>query len=169
MTTFRITLKQHQARLVSLAIGYHLTRPGSEIDHDTMSKYKHGLGELAPVVDAQLDEPQAAFDLNPLQGMLLSTAFSSTLSELKMYSIFDRMAGDSRRPRSTAPGFDDHLRDLFPEIAGDPSYASRLAEDMAMLRRDMPFARARELYEEERQAAGLARQQRKSWQFWKRA
>jgi hypothetical protein len=169
MTSFRITLRQHQAKLVSLAIGYHLARPGSEIDHGTMSAYKHGLAELAPMVEAQLEEAQAVFDLSPLQGMLLSTAFSSTLSELKMYSVFDRMAGDSRRPRSTAPGFDDHLRELFPAIAGDPSYASRLAEDMAMLRREMPFARARELYELERQAAELARQQRKPWQFWKRA
>ena len=71
-----------------------------------------------------------------------------------MCSVFDRMAGDSRRPRSTATGFDDHLRDLFPEIAGDAAYASQLAEEMALLRRELPFARAREALEEERQAAG---------------
>jgi hypothetical protein len=169
MTTFRIKLPQHQAKLVALAITYHLARPGSELDPDTMSQFKHGLAELLPIVEAQLEEREATFDLNALQGMLLSTAFSSTLSELKMYSVFDRMAEGSRRPRSTAPGFDDRLRSLFPAIAGDPSYASRLAEDMALLRREMPFARAREEWELERQAAQLARQQRKPWQFWKRA
>lgn len=169
MTTFRIKLPQHQAKLVALAVGYHLARPGSEIDPDTMASYQHGLRELVPVIDAQLEERETTFDLNPLQGMLLSTAFSSVLSELKMYSVFDRMAGDSRRRRSTAPGFDDRLRTLFPAIAGDPSYASQLAEEMALLRRDLPFARARELHEQERQAAEAARHQRKPWQFWKRA
>jgi hypothetical protein len=168
MTTFRIKLPQHQARLVALAIGYHLARPGSEIDPDTMSHYKHGLAELTPVIEAQLDEPNTLFDLSPLQGMLLSTAFSSVLSELKMYSLVDRMSGESRRPRSTAPGFDDRLRSLFPEIAGDAYYASKLAEDMALLRRELPFAKARELHEAERQAAEAARRQRKPWQFWRR-
>jgi hypothetical protein len=127
------------------------------------------LGELAPVVDAQLDQPHATFDLNALQAVLLATAISSCLSELKMYSVFDRMAGESRRRRSTAPGFDDRLRNLFPEIAGDPGHASFLAEEMALLRRELPFARAREMLEEERLAAESERRtQKKSWQFWKR-
>lgn len=169
MTEFRIKVPQHQAKLVALAVSYHLARPGSELDPDTMAKYKHGLAELVPIIEAQLEEREVVFDLNALQGMLLSTAFSSTLSELKMYSVFDRMSGESRRPRSTAHGFDDRLRTLFPAIAGDPSYASRLAEDIAMLRRDMPFAKAREMWELERQAAQLERQQRKPWQFWRRA
>jgi hypothetical protein len=168
MTTFRIKVPQHQARLVALAIGYHLARPGAEIDPETMSEYRHGLREVLPVVEAQLDQPDAVFDLNPLQGTMLSTAFSSVLSELKMYSVFDRMAGKSRRPRSTAPGFDDRLRTLFPEIAGDPGYASFLAEEMALLRRELPFARAREVLEEERKAAEAARKRRRFWQVWKR-
>jgi hypothetical protein len=169
MTAFRVRVPQHQARLIALAIGYHLARPGAELDPDTMSDYQHGLRELAPLVDAQLDEPHALFDLNALQAVLLSTAFSSVLSELKMYSVFDRMAGESRRPRSTAPGFDDRLRDLFPEIAGDPGYASQLAEEMALLRRELPFARAREMLDEERRKSDAARRSRKkTWQFWKR-
>ena len=133
-----------------------------------MSGYKHGLRELQPILEAQLDQPHAVFDLNRLQGVLLSTAFSSVLSELKMYSVFDRMAGESRRPRSTATGFDDHLRDLFPEIAGDAGYASQLAEEMALLRRELPFARAREALEAERREAEATKSSRKSWQFWKR-
>jgi len=169
MATFRVRIPQHQAKLLALAIGYHLARPGAELDPDTMAEYQHGLAELAPVVDVQLDQPHAIFDLNALQAVLLATAISSCLSELKMYSVFDRMAGDSRRPRSTAPGFDDRLRNLFPEIAGDPGYASFLAEEMALLRRELPFARAREMLEEERLAEEEQRRtQKKSWQFWKR-
>jgi hypothetical protein len=169
MTTFTIRLPQHQARLVALAVGYHLARPGSEIDRDTMAEYKHGLREVLPAIDAQIDEPVATIDLNPLQAVMLSTAFSSVLSELKMYSVFDRMSGESRRPRSTAAGFDDRLRWLFPQIAGDPAYAMELAENMALLRRDLPFARAREVLEEQRKDMEAARKRKKkSWQFWKR-
>jgi hypothetical protein len=168
MSSFTIRLPQHQARLVDLAIGYHLSRPGSEINRETMTEYKHGLRELLPVIDSQVDEPSATFDLNPVQAVLLSTAFSSVLSELKMYSVFDRMSGESRRPRSTAPGFDDRLRNLFPAIAGDPGYAMQLAEDMAILRRELPFARAREIMDEQRRAREQARAAKKPWQFWKR-
>ncbi len=168
MTTFTIRLPQHQARLVALAIGYHLARPGSELDRDTMAEYRHGLREVLPAIDAQIEEPVATIDLNPLQAVMLSTAFSSVLSELKMYSVFDAMSGDSRRPRSTAAGFDDRLRWLFPQIAGDSAYAMELAEHMALLRRDLPFARAREVLEEQRQEMAEARRRKKSWQFWKR-
>jgi hypothetical protein len=170
MTTFRVRLPERQARLVTLAVVYHLARPGSEIDRETMRDYRHGLREVLPILEAQHDQEHVIFDLNPLQGTLLSTAFSSTLSELKMYSLVDTMAGKSSRPRSTAAGFDDRLRDLFPEVTGDPSYASTLAEEMAMLRREMPFAQAREKLEEERLAEAAERQGRKKvWQFWKRS
>jgi septal ring factor EnvC (AmiA/AmiB activator) len=82
--------------------------------------------------------------------------------------VFDTMSGASRRPRSTARGFDERLRSLFPEVAGDAAYASQLAEDATMLRRELPSARAREMLEEERQAAEEARRRRKWWQVWKR-
>lgn len=169
MTSFHIKVPQHQARLVALAVGYHLARPGAEIDPETMAEYRHGLREVLPVIEAQVEEAAAEFQLNALQATMLSTAFSSVLSELKMYSVFDQMAGDSRRPRSTAAGFDDRLRELFPAVAGDPVYASQLAEDMAMLRRDLPFARAREELEEQRKAREEERRRRKKfWQVWRR-
>ncbi|MEX1195813.1 MAG: hypothetical protein WD904_03840 [Dehalococcoidia bacterium] len=169
MTTFTVRLPQHHARLVALAVAYHLSRPGSEIDRQSMREYEHGLSEVLPVIDAQIEDEAATVDLNPVQAVLLSTAFSSVLSELKMYSLFDSMSGESRRPRSTAPGFDDRLRWLFPEIAGDPGYAMVLAEELTMLRRELPFQRAREVLEEQRQASEAVRKGRGEWwQFWKR-
>ncbi len=168
MTRFALRLPQHQTRLVALAIAYHLSRPGSELDPDTLSDYTHGLRELQPVIDTQVDGESAAVDLTPLQAVLLTTALSSVVSELKMYSVFDTMSGASRRPRSTAPGFDDRLRSLFPEIAGDAEYASQLAEDMTMLRRELPSARAREAIAEEKRAAEEARSRKRWWQVWKR-
>jgi len=168
VTHFALRLPPHQTRLVALAISYHLSRPGSEINPDTLSDYVHGLRELQGRIDSQLDDESALLEVTPLQTVLLSTALSSVVSELKMYSTFDTMAGESRRPRSTAPGFDDRLRSLFPEVAGDAAYASQLAEDMTMLRRELPSARAREMLEEERQAAETARARRNWWRFWKR-
>lgn len=169
MTTFTVRLPRHQARLVALAVGYHLARPGAEIDPDSMREYTHGLSEILPLIDAQIEEEAATVDLNATQAVLLSTAFSSVLSELKMYSLFDSMAEGSSRPRSIAAGFDERLRWLFPEIAGDPAYAMVLAEDLTMLRRELPFQRAREVLEEQRQAAAEAKKSRRRWwQVWRR-
>lgn len=174
MTRFALRLPQHQARLVALAVAYHLARPGSELDPDTMAEYEHGLAEVPAALEPQLDAEFATLDLTPLQVALLSTALSSVINELKMYSVFDTMAGTSARPRSTAPGFDDRLRSLFLQVTGDPSYASQLAEDAMMLRRQLPSDRARQLLEEpdarrERHVAQeAARAGKRPWQFWKR-
>jgi len=168
VTRFALRLPQHQARLVALAVSYHLSRPGSELDPDTLSDYAHGLRELQAALDPQLEDESAQLELTPLQTVLLSTALSSVVSELKMYSVFDTMSGESRRPRSAAPGFDERLRSLFPGVAGDPAYTSQLAEDMTMLRRELPSARARELLEDERAAREAARGRKKWWQLWRR-
>ena len=168
MTRFALRLSRHQARLVALAISYHLSRPGSEIDPDTLSDYAHGLRELQLALEPQLDADSATLELTPLQTVLVTTALSSVVSELKMYSVFDTMTGSSRRPRSTARGFDERLRSLFPEVAGDAAYASQLAEDTTMLRRELPSARAREMLEDERQAVETATNRRRWWQVWKR-
>ena len=168
MTRFHIHLPQHQTRLATLAVTYHLARPGSEIDPDTLSEYEHGLREILPMLDAQLEADAASLEVTPLQAVLLSTACSSVISELKMYSVFDTMSGTSRRPRSTATGFDDRLRTIFPQIDGDPAYASQLAEDMMMMRRELPSARALEMVQEQHRAAKEARAGKKRWQFWKR-
>jgi hypothetical protein len=168
VTRFALRLPQHQTRLVALSVAYHLSRPGSELDPETLHDYAHGLRELQPVVDAQVESEGAVLELTPLQAVLLGTALSSVVSELKMYSVFDTMSGASRRPRSTAPGFDERLRALFPAVAGDPDYASQLAEDLTMLRRELPSARAREVIEEEKLAAEETRSRKKWWQVWRR-
>jgi len=174
MTRFALRLPQRQARLVALAVAYHLARPGSELDHESMQEYEHGLAELPEVLEPQLEADAATLEVQPFQVILLATALSSVVNELKMYSVFDTMAGGSGRPRSTAPGFDDRLRSLFPEVAADPSAASDLAGEATVLRRQLPLARAREALEEadahrERRAAEEKRRhRRRPWQFWKR-
>jgi len=169
VTRFSLTLPQRQARLVALAVGYHLARPGSELNRQTLQAYEHGLSEVPAALEPQLDAEGATLELSSLQVTLLATAMSSVLSELKMYSVFDTMAGESERPRSTAAGFDERLRALFPEVAADPAAADALAGEMTMLRRELPLARAREAIEEEqRLVAEAAKGGKKRWQFWRR-
>jgi len=166
MTRFALRLPQRQARLVALAVAYHLARPGSELDHDTMREYEHGLAEVPHTLDPQLDAQEATLELGPLQVTLLSAALSSVVNELKTYAMLDITPGG--RPRSAAPGFDDKLRSLFPEVTADPPAASDLAGEAAILRRQLPLARARELLEEQRTADQKPRARKKPWQFWKR-
>lgn len=169
MTRFSLRLPQRQARLVALAVAYHLARPGSELDHESMQEYEHGLAEVPESLEPQLEADAATLEVQPFQVTLLATALSSVVNELKMYSVFDTMAGGSGRPRSTAPGFDDRLRSLFPEVAADPAAASDLAGEATVLRRQLPLARAREALEEDRRAAEEKRRhRRRPWQFWKR-
>lgn len=163
MTRFALRFPQHQTRLVALAVSYHLSRPGSELNVDTLTEYEHGLFEVLPVVDEQIDAETATVELSALQVTLLSTAMSSVISELKTYSLVDAMSGSSERPRSVAPGFDRRLRDLFPQVEFDPAHTLALAEDLTMLRRELPFKRAKELLDEQQAAVEAAEKPRKRW------
>ena len=165
---FSLRLPQRQARLVALAVAYHLARPGSELDRETLQDYEHGLAEVPAALEPQLDAESAMLELSSLQVTLLATAMSSVVGELKMYSVFDTMAGESARPRSTAAGFDERLRALFPEVAAEPAAADALAGEMTMLRRELPLARARELADETRRLAEEAKGGKGRWRFWKR-
>jgi hypothetical protein len=169
MTRFALRLPQHQTRLVALAVSYHLSRPGSELDPETLAEYQHGLANVRQVVDGQVDAASASIELTALQATLLSTAMSSVISELKTYSLVDTMSGSSQRPRSVAAGFDGRLRDLFPAVASDPAHTQALAEDLMMLRRELPLKRAKELLGEQRAVVEAEAKSRKSWwQFWRR-
>ena len=153
---------------MALAVSYHLSRPGSELDPDTLAEYEHGLSEVLPSVDGQIDAETATVGLTALQATLLATAMSSVISELKTYSLVDTMSGSSARPRSVAPGFDQRLRDLFPQVESDPAHTLDLAEDLTMLRRELPLKRAKELVEEQRVAVEAEAKSKKSWwQFWR--
>ncbi len=169
MTRFSLRLPQHQTRLVALAVSYHLSRPGSELDPGTLTEYEHGLSEILPVADEQIDAETATVELTALQATLLSTAMSSVISELKTYLLVDTMSGSSARPRSVALGFDDRLRQLFPEVATDPAHTQVLAKDLMMLRRELPLKRANELLEEQRaEAQAEAKSKKRWWQLWRR-
>ena len=134
---YALTLPQHEARLAFLAVLYHVARPGSEIDRDTLTVVQHGLAEVVPQLEEQINANSARLELSAYQLSRLSEAMLGTINELKAYPMLDAMSGASGRPRSTAAGFDEAMRRLFPPAALDANYATSLAEDMLMFWRRM--------------------------------
>jgi len=134
---YALTLPQHEARLAFLAVLHHLARPGSEIDRDTLTVIEHGLAEVMPQLEEQINANSARLELSAYQLSRLGEAMMGAINELKAYPLLDTMSGGSSRPRSAAAGFDEAMRRLFPPSALDPNYATRLAEDMLMLWRRM--------------------------------
>ncbi len=165
--SFALHLSEQQVRVVYLAVGYHLARPGSEIDPDTLQEYKHGLRELPPALEQLLGQEEASLALTPLQLLRLDTALLSIINELKSYPLLDTVAGTSGRPRSLAPGFDELLQRLFPQVAQEPEYALTVAEEALHLHRGLRphLERARELLSAEGEKRSP---QRPRWQFWRR-
>ncbi len=134
---FALHLSGRQLRVIYLAVGYHLARPGSEIDPHTLQEYPHGLRELPPVLEPLLEREEGTLYLTPFQLLRLDTALLSIINELKSYPLLDTVAGTSGRPRSLAPGFDDLLKRLFPQVAEEPDYALELAQEALHLHRQL--------------------------------
>jgi hypothetical protein len=165
--SFALHLSEQQVRVVYLAVGYHLARPGSEIDPDTLQEYEHGLRELPPTLEPLLGQEEASLVLTPFQLLRLDTALLSIINELKSYPLLDTVAGASGRPRSLAPGFDDLLKRLFPQVAREPEYALTVAEEALHLHRGLRphLQRARELLSQGQQAR---RRRQLPWPFRRR-
>ena len=164
MATFQ--LANLDARLVYLALQYHLARPGSELDPETKQPLAHGgLAEVAQALDPQLDQAVATIELSAYQHQRLFSAISGTLNELKTYPLLEPVPperGGGRR--STVTGFDAVLRRLFPHVNEDPEETLKLAGHLMALRRRLE--RAPEPAAIDKASAGPTRG--RWWRFWKR-
>jgi hypothetical protein len=157
-------LRPDDAKLVFLAVAYHLGRPGSELDPITKRPVEHGLAEVARALQPQLRMAVATIALNADQVTRLTSGMLGSVTELKAYPMLELRAESGRR--STVPGFDSTLRHLFPEIEEDIETAMEIAERMVMLRRRLgsePSARA-----QENKPAPQAEQRRGLWPFRRR-
>ena len=162
MTTLH--LQSRDARLLSLAVVYHLGRPGSELDAATLRRHEQGLGPLQPVLDAQLDQAETTLELSPYQLSRLGEALHGVVNELTQHELSEG--------RSVVPGFVDALKRLFPEIADQSGAALDLASEVVLLRRrlddavrsaDVTLQTAREA--EARAEVGRSKPW---WKFWQR-
>ena len=159
-------LHPRDARLVALAVAYHLGRPGSETDAATLRPHSLGLGPVREALEPRLDaaEGDAAvveIELSAYQVTRLGAALHGTVNELKQFG----MAGG----RSAVPGFAEAFARLFPAEAagGDAGAALDLVPDAVGLRRRLADAvREAEAEVEAARAAQLAeagRERRAGW------
>ncbi len=159
-----ITLRQRDARLLYLALIYHLARPGSELDRQTGEPLPHGLLETARSLHGQINDPAATLELDAVQAERLKSALLGTVNELKIYPVLTAAGRGGRR--SMVPRFDETLRLLFPQVEAEPEETLELAARVVALRREIESGLA---------VAGPAPpepapepQPRRGWRFWKR-
>ena len=152
------------AKLIYLALQYHLARPGAELDPESKQPLTHGLAEVAQTLEPQLDRAVATVELSEYQRQRLLSAIAGTMNELKTYPLLDAVPterGGGRR--TTVPGFDAVLRRLFPEVEEEPDEAPQLAGHFMSLRRRLAEA-----------AAAVAEEEASTptrppwWRFWRR-
>lgn len=162
MPEVTIQLRQEDAKLVFLAVAYHLGRPGSELDPMTKQPVEHGLAEVAAALQPQLRLAVASITLNANQAQRLHSGMLGSITELKAYPMLDlRIDENGAGRRSTVPGFDRNLLHLFPEIEEDTEESLAIAERMLLLRRRLDEATAGLEDDEEPPAAETPK--RKGW------
>jgi hypothetical protein len=152
------------AKLIYLALQYHLARPGAELDPESKQPMAHGLAEVAQALEPQLHRAVATVELSEYQRQRLLSAIAGTMNELKTYPLLDAVPperGGGRR--STVPGFDAVLRRLFPEVDEEPDEAPQLAGHFMSLRRRLEDAATAAAEEEASTPA-----QPPWWRFWQR-
>ncbi len=136
MPPLDVQLRQEDAKLVFLAVAYHLGRPGSELDPITKQPVEHGLAEVASELQPQLQNAVVTISLRDNQARRLLSGMLGSITELKAYPMLDlRLDPQGNGRRSTVPGFDRSLLHLFPEIDEDVEESLALAERMLLLRR----------------------------------
>ncbi len=156
------------ARIVALAVAYHLGRPGSETDPDTLKRHSIGLASVDAMLTPFLGQARIDLDLTPYQIHRLDEALLGVTNELKAYEMAER--------RSTVLGFGDRLSGLFPELAAgsaEDASALDLVERVVMLRRRLTSsvreanASLQAECDAAAEAAAAAKQARRWWQFWR--
>jgi hypothetical protein len=135
MLEVTLQLRSEDAKLVFLAVAYHLGRPGSELDPLTKMPVERGLAEVASTLQPQLRMAVASVTLRQNQAQRLLSAMLGSITELKAYAMLGAGTHDEPGHRSTVPGFDSSLRHLFPEVEENAEEPLDLAERVLLLRR----------------------------------
>ena len=149
MSDLQLQLRQEDARLVFLAVAYHLGRPGSELDPLTKRPVVRGLAETSRALQPQLQMAISTIDLNQDQWRRLGSAILGSISELKTYPMLQpRPDSEGGGRRSSVPGFDRTLRHFFPEVEEDPDNAIDLAQRLLLLKRRLDEKTAGYVWEE---------------------
>ena len=125
--TFALRLTHDEPRLVFLALVYHLARPGSELDPNTLAPSESGLRDVKVGLGSHLFDEAALIELDEEQYRKLLSAIYGSVNELRVL----HMRGDS----GSVPGFRETARQLFPAMTEDPDAALELAQAMMLFHR----------------------------------
>ena len=68
------------AKMIYLALQYHLARPGAELDPESKQPMAHGLSEVAQALEPQLDRAVATVELSEYQRQRLLSAIAGTMN-----------------------------------------------------------------------------------------
>jgi hypothetical protein len=138
MGEVELQLRQEDAKLVFLAIAYHLGRPGSELDPITKQPVEHGMAEVMRELQPQMRMAVARIGLNDAQLKRLASGMLGSITELKAYPMLELRADPSGGGRrSSVAGFDRTLLHLYPQIEEDAEISLEVAEHMLMLKRKL--------------------------------
>jgi hypothetical protein len=151
-----LQLSNLDARLAYLAIQYHLSRPGSELQRETAGAGPEGLASTMQKLDSQIDKAIVSVELNDQQRERLSSAIAGAINELKSTPLLE--AGGRE---SMVPVFRETLRRLFPSAADDPDEATQLARHLLTLR-----GRLDQIAPSPEERSSV--QRKSSWKFWQR-
>jgi hypothetical protein len=161
-----LRLEPTAAKLLFLALAYHLARPGSELDPQTKMTVQHGLAEVSSALQPQLRQAVAGITVSAYQLERLGIAVQGTVNELKVYPMLEaRPPEQGGGRRSTVPGFDQSLRHLFPEVEEDADAAPALVEPLMALKRRLDAALGQAAQQEPLPAPSP---RRPWWRFWRR-
>ena len=130
MTTLQF--RSEDARIVYLATIFHLGRPGSETDPNTLQRHDLGLRAIHDYLVPRLNQAVVEVEASPYQVVRLGEALLGCANELKQFSL--------AQGRSMVPRFAETVRELYPETAEQPGAAMDLVQHPVMLRNRMQQA-----------------------------
>ncbi len=134
---FSLKLTHDEPKLVFLALVYHLGRPGSELDAQTMQPSERGLRDIKTKLGNDLERDEAIVELfDDAQYQRLLSAIFGSVNELRVFHMRDGTGSGVARFTETATT-------LFPALAAEPEAALDLAESMMMLHRRIERAVSR--------------------------
>jgi len=158
-----IQLQQNDAKVLSVALLYHLGRPGSEVDQETRGPHPARLKPVLDAIQGQVGQPVVTIEASAGQVLRIGQALSGLSNEMRQFGL----SGDS-----VIPGLKAALADVWPEVVDDPAAAADLVQFPVMLRRrlDAVFVEAEQELAAERAAAEAERRARRGrwWQVWRR-
>ncbi len=165
-----LSFRNEDARIVALAVTYHLGRPGSETDPVTLQRHDLGLAPVGRALDPQLERAEVQLELSPYQVHRLDEALLGVVNELKQYDMSHR--------HSAVPNFETAIGLLFPELTPEHEEVEDvpgpldLVPRVVMLRRRMEAVVRDARAELEAQAAAAAETERQTkrrwWKPWQR-